>query len=166
MIFFGYFYIIRVIYKLLEANMLEYDIWIWVGVICVSLLVEFISMDMTSIWFSVGGFGALILSAFPIEFEYQIIVFIVLSGILLLTLRKWAKNKLLTSSDGKTNLDLLKQEKLELTSAITEHQKGTLTYGGVVWNAVSENGKPIDAGTFVYVVKIEGNKLIVKKEGE
>jgi membrane protein implicated in regulation of membrane protease activity len=141
-----------------------YDIWIWVAVVVVSLIIEFISMDITSIWFSIGGVVALILASFTSMLEVQIVVFIVISAGLLLTLRRWAKNKLLNSSNEATNLDLLKQEKLKLLTPITNTEKGSVKYNGVVWSAMSENNEPIEADTFVQVVQVKGNKLIVKKE--
>lgn len=146
--------------------MAGYDIWIWVAVIAVSLLLEFVTMDVTSIWFSVGGLIALILSAVTISFEIQLIVFIVVSALLLLTLRSWARNKLLNSSDGKTNLDLMKEETFKLLTPITKDQKGTVKYNDVVWNAITASGEELEAGTNVVVVEVKGNKLIVKKEGK
>ena len=144
--------------------MAGYDIWIWVAVIGASLLLEFVTMDITSIWFSIGGLVALLLAAFNVAFEIQIVVFVVLSAVLLLTLRRWARNKLL-SSEGTTNIDLMKKEKFELLTSITEHEKGTVKYSGVIWNAISEDDKPIPAGAFVHIVEVKGNKLVVKKEG-
>ena len=144
--------------------MAGYDIWVWVAVIVVSLIIEFTTMEITSIWFSIGGLIALILAALTVSAEIQVIVFIVVSAGLLLTLRRWAKNKLLSSSNEPTNLDLLKQEKLKLLSPITSTEKGTLKFNGIIWNAISENNEPIEQDAFVKVVEIKGNKLIVKRE--
>lgn len=146
--------------------MAGYDIWIWVAVIVASLVVEFSTMDLTSIWFSVGGLVALILAAFGVLFEVQVILFIIISAALLLTLRRWTKNKLIDSSEGTTNLDLLKKEKFELLTPITKQEKGTIKYNGVVWTATSQSGETLEAGTLVEVIEVKGNKLIVKKEGK
>jgi len=143
-----------------------YDIWIWVAVVAVSLIIEFITMDITSIWFSFGGLIALILAALNLKIEIQVIVFIVVSAALLLTLRRWARNKMLNSSKETTNLDLIKEEKLKLITPITLTEKGTVKFNGVIWNVVSEDNTPIEKDTFVSVVKIKGNTLLVKKEGE
>lgn len=145
--------------------MAGYDIWIWVAVIVVSLIIEFTTIAITSIWFAIGGLVSLIMAALLIGFELQMIVFVILSFALLVTLRRWAQNKFL-NSEGTTNLDLIKKEKLELLTEITEHEKGTVKYNGIIWNAVSANAEPIKAGTWVTVEEIKGNKLIVKKEGK
>jgi|LGVE01.1.fsa_nt_gb membrane protein implicated in regulation of membrane protease activity len=141
----------------------NYDIWIWVGVIVVSLLVEFASMDVTSIWFSVGGLFALILAGIGVGLEIQIVVFIAISILLILTVRKWARNKLLESEE-KTNLDLMKEERFKLITEITETQQGTIKYNGIAWTAITSNGESIKEGEWVNVIEIKGNKLIVKKE--
>jgi|AntRauTorcE11897_2_1112592.scaffolds.fasta_scaffold00063_16 membrane protein implicated in regulation of membrane protease activity len=142
------------------------DIWVWAVVIAVSLILEFISMEVTSIWFSIGGLTSLILAATEsTSFEVQVIVFIVTSAVLLLTLRRWTKNKLL-KSDGTTNIDLVKTKKFKLLTPITKTSNGTLKYNGVVWTAVSADGKRIKAKEWVVVTKVQGNKLIVKKAGK
>ena len=143
-----------------------YDIWIWVAVIAVSLIVEFITLDITSIWFSFGGLIALILAALNVGVEIQVIVFIIISAALLLTLRRWAKNKMLNSSKETTNLELVKEEKLKLITPITTSEKGTVKFNGVVWNVATEDNTPVEKDTYVSVVKIKGNTLLVKKEGE
>jgi membrane protein implicated in regulation of membrane protease activity len=144
--------------------MANLDIWIWVAVIAVSLIVEFVSMEIVSVWFSVAGLVALILAAFTVSFEIQIIVFIVLAMFLVTSLRRWAKNKLL-NSDGTSNIDLVKKEKLKLLSKITPTESGTVKYNGIIWTAISETEEEIKEGEWVVVSEIKGNKLIVKKEG-
>lgn len=141
-----------------------YDIWVWVAVIVATLIIEFTTMEITSIWFSIGGLIALVLAAFNISAEIQVIIFILVSSVLLLSLRRWTKNKLLNSSNEPTNLDLLKKEKVKLLSPITTTEKGTVKFNGVTWNVISEDNEPIEQDTFVQVVKIKGNTLIVKKE--
>lgn len=142
--------------------MANIDIWIWVGVIVLSLILEFETMEVVSIWFAVGGFIALMLSALNLGLEIQVIAFIVVSAGLLLTLRRWAKNKLLSSNEP-TNLDLIKAQKLKLLSPITKEENGTVKYNGVTWTAQSAEGEVLQEGEFVVVQEIKGNKLIVKK---
>lgn len=145
--------------------MANIEIWIWVAVIVVSLIGEFISMDVTSIWFACGGTVALILAALNASIEIQVIAFVVISMILILTLRKWARNKLL-ASEGNTNMDLVIEKRLKLLSSITDTQSGSVKYNGVVWTAVSKNDSMINLGEWVIVKEIKGNKLIVEKDGK
>lgn len=142
------------------------DVWIWVAVIALTLIVEYTTTELVSIWFSAAGFVSLILSAFSLPFEVQIIVFVVLSMSLLISLRKITKNKLLNSTDSVTNLDMIKKERFQLITPITESEPGSLKYNGVVWTAISKKSENIDAGVWVVVSEIKGTKLIVEKEKE
>ncbi len=141
------------------------DIYVWAGIIVISLILEFTSMDLTSIWFSLGALVALILASLTVPLEWQVISFFVVSIVSIATLRQWAKAKLL-NSEGKTNMELIKDEKFNLQVEITDTQKGALRYHDVVWTAISHDGNPIAEGEWVSVQEIKGNKLIVKKVGK
>ena len=140
-------------------------LWIWLAVVAASLIIEFISMDMTSIWFAIAGLVCLILAAIGgIGWEIQLIIFIVLSAILLIFVRKFTRKLLLHSdADDKTNLDKIVGARTKLLSPITNDEKGTLSINGVVWNCVSEDGGEVEEGKVVEVVKVASTKLIVKK---
>ena len=142
-------------------------IWIWVAIIIISLYTEFITMELVTVWFSIGGAIALVLRFMQLDLQVQIVTFFVISFILIISLRKWAKNKLLQSNES-ANLDLIKSKRYKLVSSIKDDNNipGSVRYGGVLWTAVSQDGEDIDEGSFVKVVDIKGNKLIVKKENE
>jgi len=55
---------------------MEWMIWVWLGVTAVSLILEFITMEMASIWFVAGGIIGMILAACGVSWEIQLIVFI------------------------------------------------------------------------------------------
>lgn len=137
-------------------------IWIWLGVIVLSLVIEFSTMEMASLWFAIGGFFSLILAAFQIDLTYQLIVFIVTSLVLLLSVRKWAL-KLLTNANDKTNLQLLIGEEFDLLTEIANGTGGTVKVNGVVWSVVCTNAKDVSEGTKVKVLEVKGNKLFVEK---
>lgn len=137
-------------------------IWVWLGIIVLSLVIEFSTMEMASIWFAIGGFFSLILAAFSVDLTYQLIVFIVVSLLLLISVRKWAL-KLLTNNDDKTNLQLLVGEEFELITAINNGVGGTVKVNGVVWSVICNNAKNLKTGAKVKVLEIKGNKLVVEK---
>ena len=140
-------------------------IWIWLAVVAVSLIVEFITMDLTSVWFSIAGLVALIMSAVGgIAWEIQLLVFIILSALLLIFVRNITKRILARSKeDTKTNVDSLIGKRTKLLSPITHDDKGTISINGVVWNVVTDNEEPVEEGKVVEVIKVSGNKLIVRK---
>lgn len=138
-------------------------IWIWVAVIALSLVVEFSTLEMVSLWTAVGGFIALILAALDVKLEIQLIVFFVVSIALLLSLRKLALKFLLKNSkNSKTGTDSLIGTKHTLLSSIKENTPGTIKINGVTWNTITENGQEIEEGTKVEIIRLEGNKFIVK----
>ena len=141
-----------------------YWIWIWVAVVATSLIVEFTTMEMVSLWTAIGGICALILAACEVEFEIQLIVFFSVSIILLLSLRKIAIKYLLRNSNQKVGTERVIGTKTKLLSEITNDEPGTIKVNGVVWSATTDNGEPLAANTIVEIVEIRGNKFIVKKE--
>ena len=54
-------------------------IWVWLGIVVVALVLEFITMELVSIWFAFGGFVSLIMSACGASVASQWIVFGLLS---------------------------------------------------------------------------------------
>ena len=106
-------------------------IWIWLGVTVFSLIVEFITFDMASIWFAFGGIIAMILAACGVGLTWQLIVFIVVALTLLLSLRKIALKYLQRGSNFKSNTEGLKKFHfyLKLRKILLEQQKLMVLYG-------------------------------------
>ena len=138
-------------------------IWIWLGVIVLSLVVEFVSFDMVSIWFAAGGIVSLILSACGASLTWQLIFFIVVALALLLSLRKIALKYLQKGDNFKSNTDSLVGKKYKLLKAINDDEKGSIKINDVELTAVTEDDSTIEKGEMVEIVKIKGNKVIVKK---
>lgn len=139
-------------------------IWVWLAVVAVSLIVEFMSWDLTSIWFAVAGLISLILSAIDgIAWEVQLAVFIVISALLLIFVRKICRKLLLKNVNTKTNVDAYAGKRSKLLKAIgTDENYGEVRFNGVIWQAMSDSGEEIEAGTEVEVVRVEGNKMVVR----
>jgi len=63
-------------------------LYIWFSVVVLSIVVEFFTTRLISIWFGIGALFAMILSAFGVWCQIQIIVMIVVSVLGLFLLRK------------------------------------------------------------------------------
>lgn len=138
-------------------------VWIWLGVLAVALILEFITMELVSAWFALGAFVALILAACEVSLEVQWIVFGLVSIISILLLRKISLKYLFKNSDKQVlNTEMTIGKDYELLSDITKNEKGTIRVNDVVWSAVSEDGSEIKAGARVKVVELKGNKYVVK----
>ncbi len=136
-------------------------IFIWLGVICISAIFEFVTFEMAGIWFVAGGIFALLLALVGVSTVWQIIAFFALSLVLLLTLRKFCLRVLL-KKDEKTNVDALAGTTAKLLTAISPDNPGSLRINDVVWTAVAKGNTKIESDTEVKIIKVEGNKLVVE----
>lgn len=138
-------------------------VYIWLGVVVLSLVLEFVTMELVSVWVSIGGFIGMILALCGVSYIIQLVVAIAISIACIVGLRKVAL-KFLNRNQDKTNLDLAIGTHVKLLEDVTEEKHGSAKYNGVVWSVKCEDEtKKIKAGTLVEIVKVEGNKLIVKK---
>ena len=136
----------------------------WVIVAAVALVVEIITMGLSSIWFTGGGIVAAVIGYLDGPLWLQIAAFIVVSTVLLLSMRPLAMKKLKLGQE-KTNADSLigRTEKV-LTTIDNNAKTGMVKIADVEWRAVSEDGSVIPEGTLVVIKRIEGTKLYVQRE--
>ena len=143
---------------------MDFMLWVWLGVIVLTAAIEFATLEMASIWFTVGAIVPLILSLIGgIHWAIQIVVFVVLSLVLIFSLRKVTKKYLLRNAKDKTNLDATIGGVYKLLTDVTDDNMGTIKLNGVVWNVVSKDGETINKGEKVEILKVQGSKFVVKK---
>lgn len=85
-------------------------LYILLGVVAVSMIIEFITLKVVSIWIAIGGVVAMILAACGVGYEIQIIVMVLVSVACILGLRK-VTLKLLDKNKTKTNTKMGETEK-------------------------------------------------------
>ena len=147
---------------------MESYLWIiWLGVFVLALIVEAATSELVSIWFAAGALVPLILSFIPgVEWWIEVIVFAVLSFAAFLFLRPLLK-KLIKKDRVDTNIDEIIGKKGIMTIASTDLESGEAKVNGVLWTAVNVNeNEPLEKGSKITVVAINGNKLIVKENKE
>ncbi len=138
--------------------------WVWLGIIVVTAIVEIFTMELVSIWFTIGAIIPFIFSGTTtLALEWQILIFVAVSAILMLSLRGVTKKFLLKNAKEKTNLDLLVGKKVRMLERTDFETMGSVKINDVVWSAVGEHNETIEKDEIVEVVKISGNKVIVKK---
>ena len=136
---------------------------VWGVVAVAALLVEIVTVGaMTSIWFTVGAIASLILAALKVNTVIQIVAFVVVSLLALLTIRPMAA-EYLRGNTVATNNDRLIGTFVKVTKEITPDVWGEVATPGMKWSAVEVNGEVCEVDTKVKVLAIEGAKLIVKK---
>lgn len=141
----------------------QYMIVLWFIVIVVAALIEMNTMDLTSIWFSVGALFAFVIALVNKDaILLQSISFFAVSGVLILSVRPIARNYLKTNVIN-TNVDRLIGKVAVCTKEIRPGERGEVKIDGKFWLAVSPEKKDIEIDERVVVVAIEGVKLIVEK---
>ena len=137
---------------------------VWVAVMLIFLIVEAATARLTCIWFAIGALAALIAALFGAPLWLQIIWFFVISFVTLYFTRPLVK-KYVNSKSQPTNADMVIGKEALVTEAIDNVEGvGAVAVGGKVWTARSADGQPVETGSIVTVLRIEGVKLIVSAE--
>lgn len=137
--------------------------WLWVIILVGTLIVEVITFgNLVSVWFSMGALAAYLAYLMGLSFPVQLAVFIVVSILSLLAIRPLAANYF-RGNIVATNADRIIGQHTTLVKAVKSNEWGEVNVYGTVWSVAELNNRPLDAGTVVEVVAIEGAKLIVKK---
>jgi len=133
---------------------------IWTALMVIFVILEIISLGLTSIWFALGALAALVTAFFIDSLLLQIIVF-VLASVLSLVFTKPLVKRHLHVGEEKTNIDGYIGATGIVTKAITTHETGQIKVNGQIWTAYSEEELP--EGTTVEVESVSGVRLKVKK---
>ncbi len=141
--------------------MLEYMVWFWLAFFVIALVVEVITADMISIWFALAAIPSFIIAlVFEESLVWQIVSFILISGVLLFLTRPVVK-KYLKTNEIKTNVDAMVGVKVQVTKVITPESVGRVVFRSLDWAAISK--ETINVGEYARVLDVDGNKLIVEK---
>ncbi|MGN0299044.1 MAG: NfeD family protein [Lachnospiraceae bacterium] len=140
------------------------EIFYWLFLFIFLIVVEIVTMQLVCIWFAFGSFAAILAAIFHVEVEFQLIVFLAISFILLLTVRPLAQS-LMNGHYIKTNAASLVGMKARVTKKIHNAEGyGMAVVKGQEWTAIALNDEDVfEVGEFVVIDKISGVKLIVKK---
>ena len=136
----------------------------WLILLAILLLIEIITLGLTTIWFAGGTLVAFIVSLFYDNLLLEIILFLVISLLLLYFTRPFVI-KYFNPKRIKTNYEGLVGKQALVTTAIDNiHAQGQVIVDGQEWSARSSDGSIIEVGVRVTIQDISGVKLIVKKE--
>lgn len=141
------------------------SLYVWMAVIILCVAIEAFTLDLSAIWFAVGGVAALIAASLSLDVSSQLIIFVLFSAVLLATVRPFCR-KFLKTRNEPTNADRIIGETAVVTEQIDNlHDTGAVKIMGTVWTARSEDDSVIAQGQTVKVVAIRGVKAVVQKIG-
>jgi membrane protein implicated in regulation of membrane protease activity len=139
----------------------EYMLTVWFVIFILLLLIELFTVNLVTIWFAIGALASIVSTYFTDNVIIQIVVFLVVSILMLIILKPLTKRFKIKHVVA-TNLDRVIGMEAIVTEEISKNKVGEVRVDGKKWSAVSNETLPKD--TIVKVQKIEGVKLIVKKE--
>ena len=137
----------------------------WLVLFVILLVIEILTMGLTTVWFAGGALVAFLLAYVGFELPVQIIVFLLVSIALLILTRPIAM-KYFNQERQKTNAEsLIGQNAVVLEKIDTLHGVGRAEVNGMEWAAKTDDtDEVIEPGEIVVIEGIQGVKLIVRKK--
>lgn len=138
---------------------------LWLIVLAVLLIIEAITVGLTTIWFAGGALIAAVLSWMGMGIAVQWGAFLLISLVLLIFTRPLAV-RYMNRGMTKTNVDSLIGEKAVVIQEINNlAQTGQVRINDIEWMARTVSDEElIPANTVVEIEAVRGVKLIVKKQ--
>ncbi len=137
---------------------------VWLALFLLFAVVELCTVQLVSIWFAVGALagGVAALVTHDQSLVAEIVSFVAVTAITL-ALTKPLVKKLKSGADTPTNKDTYIGQQVLVTKEVRT-DTGSVIMNDVDWDARLENpdSPSIPAGAKAEIVRIEGNKLIVK----
>lgn len=139
----------------------------WLVVLVVLVVIELLTMGLTTVWFAGGALIATIAALFNAPFALQVILFLLVSALLLFFTRPLAV-KYFNKDRVRTNAESLVGRQAIVISEIDNLQGiGQVNVGGVEWSARTRvDGVKLPVGTVATVLAINGVKLVVEERKE
>ena len=140
---------------------------IWLGLFIILIVIEILTVGLTTIWFAGGALTAMIAGIFGADILAQILIFLAVSCVLLIFTRPWAM-KHLNQKRVRTNYESEIGKIIKLTEKVdNRNQTGKSIVDGQEWTVRSKDDREIlEEGDLAKVIAVSGVKLIVEKYEE
>ena len=139
----------------------------WLGLLIILLVIEIITVGLTSIWAAGGALAALILNILGLSLVWQVIAFFAVTFVLLIFTRPFAVRFINTQRE-KTNYEGIIGKTIRIAERVDNiRQTGMAVVNGQEWTVRAEDEQEVlEPETLAKVVNISGVKLIVRKYEE
>jgi len=139
-------------------------VWLmWLILAAVLLIGEVFSAGFFLFWFSIGAAAAGLTALAGANEIVQLIVFVVVSGVLFATGRKFANRVTKKQPPGIGADRFVGGTGIVLEEINTPANTGKIRLNQESWRAVSENGEIVPVGEAVKVLRVDGTRVIVQK---
>lgn len=136
--------------------------WVWVAVTIICVIVESLTLSLTTIWFGISAFVMVFLAFTPLPFTAQLFIFVVLALVLLIFTRPVVKQKL-NQKKIATNYERIIGQIALVTKKITALDKGSVKINGMEWTAAVKEDITLEEGSKCIVEEIAGVTAYVKQ---
>ena len=138
---------------------------IWLVILIVLLVIEVITLGLSTIWFAGGALAAFIAALLGANVAVQVVLFLAVSIILLIFTRPVVM-RMLNKHKTATNAESLIGEQAIVTQTINNLMgRGEVFINGLEWMARSQQyNDTIEKDTVVRILRIDGVKLIVERK--
>lgn len=135
----------------------------WLGIMIVLIVIELVTVGLTTIWFAAGALAALLVAYAGGGLVWQILIFLVVSLVLLIFTRPFAL-RFINTERVRTNSEALIGKVVRITQDVDNiAATGTAMVDGLEWTARAVSDEThLAAGMLAKVVQIQGVKLIVE----
>lgn len=135
--------------------------WFWVAVTIICVVIESLTLALTTIWFGISAFVMVFLAFTPLPFPAQLFIFVALALVLLIFTRPVVKQKI-NQKKIATNYERVIGQIAVVTKKITALEKGAIKLNGMEWTAAVREDIVLEEGSKCIVEEIAGVTAYVK----
>lgn len=141
------------------------DLWyIWILVGIILIIVEILTPGFIIGTFGISALFTGSLAYLGISLKFQLLIFSILSLVIFFGIRPFFMKLLYSKNEVKTNYQRIIGKKGTVEEKIdNKMNKGRVYVGSEDWKAYSYDDSIIEKGEEVEILKIEGNKVIVRR---
>ena len=138
------------------------DMWqIWLAIAIIAFIIELLGPNLVCIWFSISAIIMAPVSLLGFPIWIQALIFVILSGIFLMVLGRFYKDKLKSPEPLEDNLS---KKMIGKTGIVTmavdkDSNKGQIKIGDVFWKATTDDSQIIVVGAQIKVLGQVENEL-------
>ncbi|MBO7421310.1 MAG: NfeD family protein [Spirochaetaceae bacterium] len=136
--------------------------WVWVAVTIICIVIESLTLSLTTIWFGISSFVLVFLAFTPIPFGAQLFIFVAMSLVLLIFTRPVVKKKI-NQKQIATNYERIIGQIAIVTKKITALDKGSVKINGMEWTAAVKEDITLEKGSKCIIEEIAGVTAYVKQ---
>ena len=135
--------------------------WVWVAVTIICVVIESLTLSLTTIWFGISAFVMVFLAFTPLPFPAQLFIFVAVALVLLIFTRPVVKQKL-NQKQIATNYERIIGQIAVVTKKITALDKGSVKINGMEWTAAVKEDATLEEGSKCIIEEIAGVTAYVK----